>query len=95
MAIRAVWHTNDDDRQLAHMQICPKRTQLELILQEDPKIVLYILAMTGLEKQNPKGKKTVVVSNDTENLVDELSQDSAVSEEQSVEPPLGTLEAYP
>ena len=35
VAIRAVWHTNDDDRQLTHMQICPKRTQLELILQED------------------------------------------------------------
>ena len=40
VAIGAVWHTNDDDRQLTHMQICPKRTQLELILQEDPNIVL-------------------------------------------------------
>ena len=91
---QAVWHTNDDDRQLPHMQICPKRTQLELILQEDPNIVLYISAITGLEKQKLKGKKTVAVSNDTENLVEELSQDSAVSEEQSVEPPLGTLNAY-
>ena len=35
------------------------------------------------------------MSNDTENLADELSQDSAVSEEQSVEPQLGTLNAYP
>ena len=95
IAIRAVWHTNDDDRQLTHIQICPKRTQLELILQEDPNIVLYISAITGLEKQKPKGKKTVAVSNDTENLVDKLSQDSALSEEQSVEPPLGTLNAYP
>ena len=95
VAIRAVWHTNDDDRQLTRLQICPKRTQLELILQEDPNIVLFISAITSLEKQKPKRKKTVVVSNDTENLIDELSQDSAVSEEQSVEPPLGTLEAYP
>ena len=58
-------------------------------------IVLYIWAITGLEKQKPKGKKTVAMSNDTENLVDELSQDSAVSEEQSVEPPLDNLNAYP
>ena len=35
------------------------------------------------------------MSNDTETLADELSQDSAVSEEQPVEPPLGTLNAYP
>ena len=77
------------------MHICQKRTQLELILQEDPNNVRYISAITGLEKQKPKGKKTVVVSNDTKNLVDELSQDSAVTEEQSVEPTLGTLEAYP
>ena len=64
---------NDDIRQLTHMQICPKRTQLELILREDPNIVLFISARTGLEKQKPKGKKTVVVSNDTKNLVDELN----------------------
>ena len=95
VAIRAIWHRNDDDRQLTHMQICPKRTQLELILQEDPNIVLYISAITGLEKQKPKGKKTVAMSNDTEDLLNELSQDSAVSEEQSAEPPLGTLKAYP
>ena len=47
--------------------------------------------ITGLEKQIPK----VAVSSVTENLVDELSQDSAVSEEQSVESPPGTLNAYP
>ena len=41
-----------------------------------------------------KREKTVAVSNDTGNLADELSQDSAVSEEQPVEPPLGTLNAY-
>ena len=36
-----------------------------------------------------------MVSNNTENLVYDLSQDSAVTEEQSGEPPLCTLEAYP
>ena len=95
VAVRAVWHTNDDDQQLTHMQICPKRTQLELILQEDPNIALYISAITGLKKQKLNRKKTVAVSNDSENLANELSQDSAVSEEQSLEPPLGTLTAYP
>ena len=74
VAIRAVWHTYDYDRQLTHMQVCPKRTQLELILQEDPNIVLFISAITGLKKQKPRRKKTFVVSNDTENLVEQQTK---------------------
>ena len=61
VSIRAVWHTIDDDRRLTHLQIAAKKKQLEMILETEEKVMLFVSAVTGLEKGKPKTKKQLLM----------------------------------
>ena len=50
VAIRGVWHTIDDDIRLTHLQIAARKKQLEMILETEEKVMLFISAVTGLKK---------------------------------------------
>lgn len=67
VAIRAVWHTDDDDRRETELHISPKRRQIELLLQEDNRVMLYVSAITGLEKEKPHVKKTDAADGEDDN----------------------------
>ena len=76
VAIRAVWHTIDDDRRLTHLQIAAKKKQLEMILETEEKVMLFVSAITGLEKERPKTKKQTADEDDTNQTEDGMSQES-------------------
>ena len=52
VAIRAVWHTIDDS--------CKKK-QLEMILETEEKVMLFVSAVTGLEKEKQKPKNKLLM----------------------------------
>ena len=42
VAVRAVWHTIDDDRRLTYLQITAKKKQLEMISETADKAMLFV-----------------------------------------------------